>query len=100
MDGDTVLHDDTRTEEADAGDHLREDTKVVVVHRATGQLSPHNGALADQDKNASTYRHERVGGQAGLMLLELTLGTDKDTRHEGAREAKKKNLYGHWIYVL
>ena len=88
MDGETILHDDASAEEADTGDHLRENTEVVIVDRSASQPGIHDDALAYQYKYARAGGDERIGSEAGLTLLEFALGADDDTCEEGAGEAE------------
>ena len=100
VDGEAVLHDDTCSEEANAGDDLREDTQVVVVHRSASGDGVHDDALAEEYEEAGAHGDQGVGGQACLALLQFALRADDDACQQGADQSEDEDCNGHFRFTV
>ena len=76
MDGKSILHDDTGSKEANASDHLRQNTQIVVVHRSSILNGCRDDTFGGEDKDTCSYCHQCINGKPRIAFAQLALQSD------------------------
>ena len=89
LDVDAVLDDRSRAEEADAGDHVRDDAGGIEDDAdVVPELELRPGEVAGDDEQRGADAHEHVRPEAGLLVAELALEADGARQHDHEKETR------------